>query len=336
MNKKQLLYSENRIRLAENKIKFKFMITVLAIFAACMVVDYITSPSADKFDIYAQIGTGISYATMAAVGNIPYLSDRETSPNQIAYKVWLVEVHQVDPDVTYPSPNGSGEVGTIPLLTGEYWHYFEAIDNTVEDKTTGTKGEVTTDVTNTFAFIMGGNTTSLMKFIRDHAGGKFIIVYKDVSDNAYRILGNIDKPMVLQSYERKNDKEGKYIPFTFQNKWFDMQWTYTGNLTTTTPETIAANATELAVTSNPTYQLTSGTASAATIATVSGLASADVGRVIDIIGSGGAYPSLIADNTVFILTDSGTWTANAGSRISFKILGTGTLVEVLGSRVQTA
>lgn len=315
------------------------MITVMAIFAMVMVVDYFSNPSPDKFDIFSQIGTGLTYATMAAVGNVTYLSDRETSPNQIAYKVWLLDVRQIDPDVAYPSPNGSGEVATIPLLTGEYWHYFEAIDNTLEDKTTGAKGEVTTDVTNTFAFIMGGNTTALMKFMRDHAGGKFIIVYKDVSDASYHILGSIDKPMVLQNYERKNDKEGKYIPFTFQNKWFDMQWIYTGNLTTTGAETIAANATALAVTSASQYQLTSGTASAATIATVSGLATADKGRIIDILGSGGAYPSLIADNTVFILTDEGTWTANAGSRISFKIIGTagnGTLVEVLGSRVQTA
>ncbi|MBA7577259.1 hypothetical protein ES708_19106 [subsurface metagenome] len=142
--------------------------------------------------------------------------------------------------------------------------------------------------------------------------------------------------MVLQSYERKNDKEGKYIPFTFQNKWFDMQWTYTGTLPTETPVTVPADATDIAFTSNPRYQLTDGTVSAVTIATVSGLASADYGRIVDILGSGGTFPSLIDENTVFILVDGTTWTANAGSRISFKIIDDDTLVEVAGTRVQTS
>ncbi len=335
MNYKQLNHAKKKIRAYENKMRLKFLVFVFAVFSVSFAAYAISNPENVKLDDIVVPSAGISYATMAAVGNVEYLSDRETAPNQIAYKVWLLDVRQIDTDSIYPTANDSGELGSIPLKTGEYWHYFEAIDNTLEDKTTGEKGDVTTDVTNTFAFIMGGNTLSLMKFLRDHAGGKFLIVYKDVSDDAYKILGSIDKPMVLQSYERKNDKEGKYIPFTFQNKWFDMQWIYTGNLTTGLPVTIAADATNLAITSNGTYQLTNGT-TVATIATVSGLAPADYGRVIDIIGSGGSNPSVISDNTTFVLIDGADWTANAGSRISFKILDSSTLVEVEGCRVQTA
>lgn len=313
----------------------RLLLTVLFVFTLSFGAYCLQNPHA-SIDNFIGPGAGVTWATMALIGNIEAKSDSETTGNQIAYQVWLLDVHQIDPDVAFPTPNANRELGSIPLKTGEYWHYFEAVNNSLEDKSTGEKGDVTTDMTNTFSFIMGGNQKELMDFITEFAGGSFLIVYRDVGEDVYKILGNNFKPMVLQNFERKNDKEGKYIPFTFQSKSFDMPYIYVGNLTTESPVTVAADATDLAITSNGTYQLTDGTASQATIATVSGLASADYGRTIDILGSGGTYPSIIADNTTFVLIDGTSWTANAGSRISFRILDDSTLVEIEGSRVQTA
>ena len=73
-----------------------------------------------------------------------------------------------------------------------------------------------------------------------------------------------------------------------------------------------------------------------TIATVSSIAAADYGRVIDVLGiASGSNPPVIADNTVFIMIDGDSFTGNIGSRISFRILDDATLVEVEGSRYQT-
>jgi len=58
--------------------------------------------------------------------------------------------------------------------------------------------------------------------------------------------------------------------------------------------------------------------------------------VITLEGTGTENAATIADNTTFILEDGATWTANTGSRISFRILDATTLVEVQGTRVQTA
>ena len=44
----------------------------------------------------------------------------------------------------------------------------------------------------------------------------------------------------------------------------------------------------------------------------------------------------IADGTTFILEDGATWTAKAGSSITFRVLDPSTLIEVSGSRIQTA
>jgi len=109
---------------------------------------------------------------------------------------------------------------------------------------------------------------------------------------------------------------------------------------TQAPDTVPADATTITLTSNPQYQLTDGTSSAATITGFTSVSDSDIGRVVDILGSGGTYPSTITDVNDFLLEGGVTWTANAGSRISFKIRKTGTssytYIEVPGSRVQTA
>lgn len=53
------------------------------------------------------------------------------------------------------------------------------------------------------------------------------------------------------------------------------------------------------------------------------------------MGEGVDYPATIEENTVFVLEDGATWTARAGSRITFRVMDTDTLVEIAGSRVQT-
>ena len=51
--------------------------------------------------------------------------------------------------------------------------------------------------------------------------------------------------------------------------------------------------------------------------------------------NGYRQPSTVAENEVFILEDGATWTARAGSRITFRVIDTDTLVEIAGSRIQT-
>jgi hypothetical protein len=84
------------------------------------------------------------------------------------------------------------------------------------------------------------------------------------------------------------------------------------------------------------YNTPGNNTSAKVLDDVAGLADADKGRIIDVVGTGGNYPLSIASNDVFLLIDKETWTGNAGSCISFKVLDAATLVESEGSRVQTA
>ncbi|MDR1629934.1 MAG: hypothetical protein LBS36_06950 [Oscillospiraceae bacterium] len=281
---------------------------------------------------------GMSMATMALIGDIEGVSDRITAGSQISAKVWLVHVDsQLNTDVPFPVPNANRQLGTIPLKTGEIMHYFIAIDDSITDTSKGDKGDVTTNVTNTISFIMGGNRDQLLQFYEEHAGGRFIIIYQLSSDKKYYVMGNDVKPMILKNYERKNDKDSRSITFTFENKSFDQPYYYVGDIVRGAPAVIATDATTLTIQSGKSvYNTPSNNTAAKILDDVAGIADADKGRMIDIIGTGGAYPLSIESSEVFLLIDKETWTANAGSRISFKVLDPITLVEVEGSRVQTA
>lgn len=279
-------------------------------------------------------GSGVTYCVMAAVGNIGRVTDRETAGAQISSRIWLIALDQIDDTVQFPRPNASGEVGTVPLKAGEYMHYFEAIDDSLDDKSTGSKGDITTAVTNSFTFIMGGYRRSLQKFMEDHAGDRFIIIYQMASDAQYHIVGNELKPMILKSFDRTNNKESRSVSFTFENNSFLQPQKYVGAIVKEAPAAIAANATELAFTSANQYITSAANAAATTIATISGLAAADEGRIIEIVGGGGANPTHIDSIAAIVLKSDATWIANAGSRLTLKVLDSETLVEV--SRVQTA
>lgn len=337
-NKKQLAYSRSKVIQSRKKLYRNFFLTIGAIIAMVFIAAAVASAPINWDSIVTVItGSGVTYATMATIGNMAEISDKESAPKQIDMKVWLIARDQVDPDQAYPTPNTDRELGTIPLLTGEVPHYFDAVPDSPDEISTATKGEIMTEFGNTFSFIVAGNRAKHLDFIEDYSGKGFIIIYSIGEAGTKYVLGSYYKPMVLQSSDRKGGgKEGRYITFTFQNSHWRQPLLYVGAIAVAAAEAVSAGATTLAITDASQYQLSDHSAPAV-IAAVSGVGSSDIGRVIELLAPATDTNSpTIADNTVFVLSDAGTWTANPGSRISFKIFGAATLVEVPGTRVQTA
>ena len=336
MNKKQIAWSDRKVGQALGRARMKFVMILFLVFALPAITFAVSDPTKDNVKAAIEVtGSGTTLAGMALIGNISQSGNRDSSGNQIGYKVYLIAREQIDPAVGFPTPNSGREVATISLLAGEYMHYFEAIDNTLNDSGKGDKGEITTDHTNTFSFIMGGNQAKLMDFLEEYGGSAFIIIYRECESSDYYILGNPCKPMLLKGYERKNDKDSKSVTLTFEGKSYRQPLKYVGNIVTASPDTISAGATTLAITDNPQYRMSAHSAQV-TIAAVSGIASSDYGRVIEVLGiASGVNPPLIADGSVFVLIDGTSFTGNAGSKISLRILDDSTLVEVAGSRFQT-
>ena len=273
-------------------------------------------------------GSGLTLASMVAIGNIDDVSDKDTHGSDISYIVYLVALDQVDRTKAFPQPNTQREVAPIPLKTGEVPHYFEAHDIPTFTATTE-KGDITTTGENVFTMIMGGARDVLYNFVEEYSGGKFILVFKHVKNPQWYIVGELERPIILTGTETKDDKDGRYTTLTFKRSSVDLPLKYTGNPAVTAALPIAADAKTIAIkpTANS-YTIANGTAAAVAIDKVSGLTNSDKGRYITLLGAGTDKPATVADSLVFVLEDGATWTAKEGASITFRVLDTNTLVEV--------
>lgn len=273
-------------------------------------------------------GAGISIASMAVLGHIDDVSDRDTHGSDISYIVYLIALDQIDRTKEFPQPNVNREVAPISLKPGEIPHYFEAHDIPTFTGTTE-KGDITTTGENQFVLVMGGARARLYNFIEEYSGGKFILLFKHIKKKEWFILGELERPIILSNTETKDDKEGRYATLTFKRSSVDLPLIYTGNPAVTAATTVPAGATDIAITAaSNTYMIPNGTSAAASIATVSGLSKADKGRYITLIGAGSDKPATIADGSTFVLEEGATWTAKTGASITFRILDTTTLIEI--------
>ena len=273
-------------------------------------------------------GAEISIASMAVLGHIDDVSDRDTHGSDISYIVYLIALDQIDRTKEFPQPNVNREVAPISLKPGEIPHYFEAHDIPTFTGTTE-KGDITTTGENQFVLVMGGARARLYNFIEEYSGGKFILFFKHIKKKEWFILGELERPIILSNTETKDDKEGRYTTLTFKRSSVDLPHIYTGNPAVTAATTVPTGATDIAITAaSNTYMIPNGTSAAASIATVSGLSKADKGRYITLIGAGSDKPATIADGSTFVLEEGATWIAKTGASITFRILDTTTLIEI--------
>jgi hypothetical protein len=336
MTKKQtpsLISARKRALKAHRAREMKFFLTLMLIIGLLGALGALTSPA--DAQVSAGLLTGSTFCSLMAIGNIKDVPDAEVTGEAIAYKVWLVCLNQIDDTVDFPSPNAEREVGTLPLLAGEHMHYFEAHDIPTYTSQ-GERGDLTIAGTNTFTIIMGGVRNQLLDFIEQYAGLKFIVIFQECESPYKYVMGNPCKPMLLKSYNLKNDKESRSVTFVFESKSINQYNHYIGDIILQGPAVHQADATVLALSPGAaTYEIPGGSAPY-DISGVSGLTATDKGRVVTLVGTGSANAATIADGGAFILEDGATWTARSGSRISFRVLDPSTLVEIGGSRVQTA
>ena len=318
---------------ANNQMK-KLFLGIFAIFAVVFFVGIFMEPDS----ILSMGGFCTTQAmSMMLIGDIKDVSDRQTHGANIAYQVYLINLDQIDNTVKFPKPNANREVGQIPMKSGEYMRYFEAHDIPTYTGT-GEKGDITTSGENVFTIIMGGMRDQLLNFQEEYAGGKFIILFHEIGEDDWYILGSYDRPLIFSSFENKNDKDGRYVTYTFKRTSIDQYYRYVGAIVKSEPGTHAADSASLVIKPGvDVYAVPSGSSGSYNITSISGITASDKGRYITLEGTGtGDASAVIADSDTFILEDGTAWTAKAGSRITFRVMDATTLVEVEGSRVQTA
>lgn len=328
-NKRQLAYSVRKINESKLGLLLRMFTLTMLLFFTVSAFQIPTDPSAVKPTVQMG-GLFVILMSMATVGNLAQPSSRDTAANQIGFRLWLVARDQIDDTVAFPSPNAARELATIPLKAGEYFHYFEGIENSIKYTGTGEAGEITPTFGKTIPILIKYSNEAL-NFVEEYTGKGFFIAWAICETADKECVGSFCKPVILRKFEVKQDGDGKYISLEFGNTHWRQPLKYVGDLTVAAATVVGAGATEIVVGASGTYQLTAG---AAAIATVSGLASADYGRYITVLAPAAGVAPTIPDSAVYVLRDGTTWTANPGSSITFQILDDATLVET--NRVQTA
>lgn len=310
------------------KQQCNLFLTMLAVVAFVLILQSFAESS-----FICAGGAGLSLASMAMIGHIADVGDADTHGSDISYFVYLISTDQIDKTKNFPQPNANREVAPLPLLDGEIPHYFEAHDIPTFTGSTE-KGDITTTGDNSFVIIMGGARVVLYNFIEQFSGGKFIIVYKHIKDSQWHIIGELERPMILNNTETKDDKDGRYSTLTFKRSSVNLPLLYLGNPQVTAATQVAADATDIAISSaSNTYKLQNGTAASVAVKTVSGLTNTDKGRYITVVGTGTDKAATIADGTTFVLVDGATFTAKNGSSITFRVVDANTLVELTRTEV---
>lgn len=325
---KHFKYVQQQADTRKSKLLVRFMLVMVLAFGSLSVYGAISEPDHALQNI--GITAGGCTTAMCAMVSIDDVADNEVSGSAIGYKVWLIPVADIDDTVPFPTVNVNREVTTIPLKAGKFMHYFYA--HTVPTFiSTGTKeaGAIVMTGTNTFTIVMGGNRAALLNFIEQHAGTKFVVIFQECETGIKQGIGNICKPVILSTYENKNDADGRYVTFTFTQNTLQQPWTYIGSIINQDPVTIAAGTSTLPlVAGNDRYIIPDGTAATYAITAVTGFTAADKGRVITLIGDGAANAATVADGLPFILADGTTWTASKGALLTLKVFDASTLIEV--------
>lgn len=328
MNHKQFLFSAKKVRNARKK--------ALARMFFCLFALMLVSAIGMALESGDNVSGGVICASvigMAAIGNFDEVGEKEKAPNQVSDRIYLVEVKQLDLLNPWTYNEASFEVSSLNFNPGEFMHYAEVISDSFDDVSTGEKGDITVDMTNTITFLLGGESVKLRKFLQEKAGCRFLLIYEYALTGEKRIMGHPKKAMIFKKFERKNGKEGVYASISFESKAFDQPKNYSGAIILENPAIIDADATTLNVSGNDRYSTGINTVDS-TLTTVTGLAEADWGRIIELNGSGGEHPTKVVDNDVFVLVNGQTWIGNSGSKLVLKVVDSVTLVEI--DRIQTA
>ncbi|MBI9052475.1 MAG: hypothetical protein JEY96_01575 [Bacteroidales bacterium] len=337
LNHKQIAHSERKIRrdnLSRLRTFSLFVFGFIILVSASFLVANPTEANAkDIAKVVA--GGGTSYALIMAA-NIEDVDNKFRAGKQTKYRLWFVTADQVDDTAAFPA-KVDGKRGTLVLKAGEYWHYIKSVMDSPEPGSTAEAGDVGSTVKNSLPFIIGGITAQIRHFLENGVGNYYYVIWENCVTGEKYIGGTECKPLKLVSFEGGMKKDFTGFNVSFENEGSEMFCEYNGTIPTVAPTVVAADAVTIPLSVAEQYQLTTGGAAAANITGFTATTDADIGRIVEILGSGGAHPSTIDDDDDFTLENGATWTANAGSKLLVEIYkdagATYRYIEVRGSRV---
>jgi hypothetical protein len=325
---KHMKYVNRKAMARRQSLLSRFLLILGIVFMAVAAYGAAIEPHNALENVLVTSGTGtFAMCAMVSINDVP---DREVAGSAIGIKIYPIPVKDIDDSVPFPVIDANREVTTIPMLPGKFMHSFEA-HSVPTFLASGSKdaGAIVANGTNTFTVVMGGTRDELKNFVENYFGMKFVLLFKHCAAGKMFGMGNPCQGVVFSGYEYKDDADGQYVTLTFTQVIIQLPWTYIGAIIQQDPVTNPADSTTLAVVAgNNRYIIPDGTAATYAINAISGITAADIGRVITLIGDGGANAATVPDSSKFLLVDGATWTASKGSQLNLKVFDANTLIEV--------
>lgn len=225
---------------------------------------------------------------------------------------------------TYSRDAAGVLVPQIVMKDGKYMIQVYGTVSSMSGKLTSEGDEDAEGFMHEFQFSHPGDAQAIMEFIQNWTSQNIGAIVEKCTSSTMKQYGTPCAPLKLTvAGEDTKDANKQVLTFKTSQKCPFVIGTYEGTLTLEEPvATVVADTDAIDLSSGSgQYQLTSGTSSPLEIESIN---NASDGIIFTLLGSGGTHPSSLSSGSDdFILSSGVTWTALAGTWITFKVKKTG-------------
>jgi hypothetical protein len=239
----------------------------------------------------------------------------------IRFRLYFALLSYVDVD-NFPRAVNS-TISSNVLLPGKKHHILDAKVSTVNP--TGAAGESKGNISLTISPQIEGFSKEVLSFIYWLNGKRVIVFWEDCITKKMFIAGSVCSGGLLVSVTNLGKMDDGYYGAILEMKGGDCPepfYFYEGPILLEDPEFIPANAATFALTGKYQYQLSENTASTV-LTDISGVTDDEAGRIIELLGGGFKFPTVINPSAKFLLRNGISWNGLQGSKITFQIVKTG-------------
>lgn len=206
----------------------------------------------------------------------------------------------------------------IQMKPGKHMIQLYTTVNTLQPSHTGEGEPDAMGFTHGLAFDHPGQELEILEFQQNWIGEDVIVMVGNCSGTKKKVYGTPCAPLqITPSGVNDDTKNAARFSLASKNRSKFVPGIYEGTLTLEeVMATVAADEETVDVsTGSGQYQLTTGTAAPISI---SGLDNPVHNGIYSLLGSGGAFPSVVEAGATFILKDGTDWNAVAGSQLTLK------------------
>jgi hypothetical protein len=250
------------------------------------------------------------------------VQNKASKVSSLMFRLYLAMLADVDVDNFPKAVNAT--ISSNVLLPGKTHFYMDSKINTINP--TGSAGESQGNISLVLSPQIEGISKQSLSWIYGINGERVIAFWENCETGQKFIAGSPCSGGLLVSVQNLGKMDdgfnGAILNLT-GDQCPEPFWFYEGPIIREAPQVVPPDATTFALTDKVQYQLSDNTAPT-TLASITGTDDSQVGRIIELVGAGSAYPTEVDPTATFILQNGVSWSATQGSKLSLLIVKTGT------------